>query len=113
MLSLAQEQIDIIFAPGTHLDGGGFDFSACSEEEQNRLLEQGIDSEKSMILYNLSYTYEDMTQISQEELDFIFPNTELIANLENLGVSKERIDDLISKGSTYREIIKDALSKKY
>ncbi len=48
ILELLQAKIDTIFAPGTHLDGGGFDFSALSEEEQKELQKSGIDSYKSV-----------------------------------------------------------------
>lgn len=110
ILDLPQEKIDQIFAPGTQLDGYGFDFSALTQEQQRTLKGLGIDAGQSVILNNLGYTYEDMTQISPQELDLIFPNTELLAKLATLGVSQNNIETKIRDGSSYKDIIKQALN---
>ena len=78
ILDLPQEDIELIFAPGTHLDGMGFDPDDVQKSELSKV---GIDMGMSVILFNLGYEYEEMLALSPEELDFIFPNTELIANL--------------------------------
>ena len=38
----------------------------------------------SVMLANLGYEYEEMLELSPGEIDFIFPNTELIANLVDI-----------------------------
>lgn len=110
ILDLTQAEMDRIFAPGTHLDGYGFDFSALTEKKQKELLELGINSDKSIILNNLGYEYEDMVKITKEELDLIFPNTEIIANLEKLGLTKNDIDGKLKNGLSYKDIIKETLN---
>ncbi len=109
ILDMPQKDIDRILAPGSQSDGAGFDFSALSEDQRNALLALGIDQDKSMILFNLGYEYEDMAKLSEKELDFIFPNTELIANLEMRGISKSVMEERLFGGLTYKDIIKEAL----
>lgn len=113
ILRLTQEDIDKIFAPGTQLDGGGFEFFYLIEQEQKVLHGLGITPDKAMILNNLGYGYEDMTMITEEELDLIFPNTELIAKLEKLGLSKKEIEEKLGNGASYKDIIKSISSYLY
>ena len=111
MLELSDETIEVIFAPGTHLDGYGFDIDLLSENDQKRLEDKGITQEEAVILNNLGYSEEEMFEISREELDFIIPNTELLENLEELGIYKEDIKYKLEKGFSYKDIIKEALYK--
>ncbi|HHY70072.1 MAG TPA: hypothetical protein GX519_00050 [Thermoanaerobacterales bacterium] len=59
---------------------------------------------------NLGYEYEEMTNISKAELDLIFPNTELVAKLEELGLTKKDIEEKLNNVLNYKDIIKEALS---
>jgi len=61
-------------------------------------------------LNNLGYEYEEMTNISKAELDLIFPNTELVAKLEELGLTKKDIEEKLNNVLNYKDIIKEALS---
>lgn len=106
MLKLSKDEVDRIFAPGTHMDGYGFD---PSKEQIEELKTVGIDYEMSVILYNLGYKYKDMLALSPTEIDFIFPNTELIENLSKKGFDKDKINTMRREGKTYKDIISDAL----
>jgi len=110
ILNLSSDKLRRIFAPGTHLDGGGFD---PNEEQRTELEKLGIDTDMSVILGNLGYEYEEMLQLSPEEIDFIFPNTELIPNLVARGYNEQDVQRWVvnSSGKTYKEIIKEALQK--
>ncbi|MEA5021352.1 hypothetical protein SDC9_04852 [bioreactor metagenome] len=110
ILDLPQEDIKLIFAPGTHLDGMGFDPDDVQKSELSKV---GIDMGMSVILFNLGYEYEEMLALSPEELDFIFPNTELIANLAEKGFDKQEVQTWVvnESGRTYKELIKEALER--
>lgn len=110
ILDLPQEDIELIFAPGTHLDGMGF---APDDVQKSELSKVGIDMGMSVILLNLGYEYEEMLALSPEELDFIFPNTELIANLAEKGFDKQEVQTWVvnESGRTYKELIKEALER--
>ena len=110
ILDLPKAEIDRIFAPGTHLDGGGFE---PNEQQKSELAKIGIDTSMSVILYNLGYEYEEMFALSSEEIDFIFPNTELIANLVARGYNEQDVQTwaVLRSGKTYKEIIKEAMQK--
>ncbi len=110
ILDMPQAKIDKIFAPGTHLDGGGFD---PNEQQKDELTKVGIDTSMSVILYNLGYEYEEMLKLSPEEIDFIFPNTELVANLIARGYKEDDVQSwaVLRSGKTYKEIIKEAMQK--
>lgn len=108
ILDLPQEDIELIFAPGTHLDGMGFAPDDVQKSELSKVL---IDTDMSVILFNLGYEYEEMLALSREELDFIFPNTELIAKLVEKGFDEQEVQGwaVIESGKTYKELIKKAL----
>ncbi|MHB1127090.1 MAG: hypothetical protein ACYC2T_09055 [Bacillota bacterium] len=105
ILNLSPEEIAEIFAPGTQLDGGGFDPDPKQTEELGKI---GIDTKMSMILYNLDYEYDEMLGLSAEEIDFIFPNTELMDNLQQRGYSAQEVNNKLKEGKNYKEIIKEA-----
>lgn len=109
ILSLSPEKIAEIFAPGA-LNDGAPAFMA-DDEQIEQLKKVGIDVKMSAILGNLGFKYDEMLKLTSEEINFIFPNTELIANLAQKGFSKEKIKGLIDQGKTYKEVIKDALRK--
>jgi len=108
VLDLSQADIDSIFAPGTHLDGGGFD---PNEEQKAELAKIGLDTPMAVILYNLGYEYEEMLVTAPEEIDFIFPNTELIDNLVAKGYNEQEVQiwAVIPSDKIYKEIIKEAM----
>lgn len=110
ILSLPAEELSRIFAPGTHLDGYGFDPDA---QQQAELAKIGLDIPMSVILFNLGYEYEEMLKLSPKEIDFIFPNTQLIANLVSKGYKEQDVQSwsVINSGRTYKEIIKEAMQK--
>lgn len=110
ILNIPQEDIKLIFAPGTHLDGMGFDPDDVQKSELSKV---GIDMGMSVILFNLGYEYEEMLELSPEELDFIFPNTELIANLVDKGFDEQEVQvwAVNESGKTYKELIDEALKR--
>jgi len=109
ILNISPDDLARIFAPGTHLDGGGFD---PNEQQKAELAKIGIDTSMSVILANLGYEYEEMLELSPEEIDFIFPNTELIANLVARGFNEQDVQTwvVLRSGKTYKEIIEEALT---
>jgi len=109
IMNLSVEKIAEIFAPGTPLDGVG---SFMPDENQlMKLKEYGIDDKMSLILGNLGYKYDEMLRLSAKEIDFIFPNTELMANLAQRGYNDEVVQDFLAYGKSYKEIINEALKK--
>lgn len=107
IIKLPKEEMDRLFAPGTQLDGVGFE---PTKEQIEELKKVGIDVQMSVVLYNLGYKYEDMKNLSSKEIDFIFPNTELIENLSKKGFNKDKISYMLNEGKTYKDIISDALN---
>jgi len=110
ILNLTSDEISEIFAPGTLLDGVGFEPDEKQIKELNKI---GIDTEMSTILYNLGYKYEEMLQLSPEEINFIFPNTELIGNLVEKGFNEEEVQKgtVLESGKSYKVLIKEALKR--
>jgi len=109
ILNISPDDLARIFAPGAHLDGYGFD---PNEQQKAELAKIGIDASMSVILANLGYEYEEMLELSPEEIDFIFPNTELIANLVARGFNEQDVQTwvVLRSGKTYKEIIEEALT---
>lgn len=110
ILNFSSHELAQIFAPGTPLDGGQFEPNDNQKAELEKL---SIDTSMSMILYNLGYEYGEMLKLSPEEINFIFPNTELISNLVARGYKEEdlQIWAVFETGRTYKEIIKEAIQK--
>lgn len=109
ILNLPTDVIAQIFAPGTPLDGAGqFQPTDTQTKELNI---RGIDTYMSLILGNLGYKYEDMLNLTPEEVDFIFPNIELMANLEQKGFTKQQVQSLVDQGKSFKEIIRNALNQ--
>ncbi len=109
ILDLSGEKIAEIFAPGTPLDGAGF-FNP-DDNQLKELKKYDIDGKMSLILGNLGYKYNEMLRLSTREIDFIFPNTELMANLAHKGYSEKMVQDLLEQGKSYKDIVQEALKK--
>jgi hypothetical protein len=109
ILNLPTDVIAQIFAPGTPLDGAGqFQPTDIQTKELNK---RGIDTNMSLILGNLGYEYGDMLNLTPEEVDFIFPNTELMANLKQKGFTEQQVQSLVDQGKSFKEIIRNALNQ--
>lgn len=109
ILNLPTDVIAQIFAPGTPLDGAGqFQPTDTQTKELNK---RGIDTHMSLILGNLGYDFNEMLNITPEELDFIFPNTELMANLIQKGFTEQQVQSLVDQGKSFKEIIRNALNQ--
>ena len=108
ILSLQSQTIAKMFAPGTNNDGA----PACivTDKQINELKKVGIDVDMSVILGNLGYMYDEMIALKSDEIEFIFPNTELMANLEKKGFGNQEVQHLRDQGKTFKEIIKTALN---
>jgi len=54
-----------------------------------------------------------MLQLSPEEIDFIFPNTELIGNLVKKGFNEQEVQKgaVLELGKSYKALIKEALMR--
>ncbi|KJR44295.1 hypothetical protein UF75_5321 [Desulfosporosinus sp. I2] len=107
ILNLSSDKIAEIFAPGATNDGAPL-FMA-NDKQIEELKEVSIDSKMSAILGNLGYTYDKMLRLSPNEVDFVFPNTELMANLAQKGFSEQEVQSWLDKGKTYKEVIREAL----
>jgi hypothetical protein len=110
-LEMSMEEIAVIFAPGSGIVYG----TEYSAEEISSLKEHGIDDGQIAILRGLGYEYDDMMQLTEEQLDFIFPNTELVDNLVNLGYTKESVEYEVnineSGYNSYKELLDEAFEK--
>lgn len=110
---MTDEQIAEIFAPGTQLDGAPL--LLPDEEEISELSNVGISYDDAIVLGNLGYTYEEILAMTQEEIDFIFPTTELISKLVSQGYIESEIDRhfvLIDSGyDNYKQLIREAMAK--
>lgn len=109
ILNLSSEKIAEIFAPGANKDGAP---SFMPDDKQlEELKKVHIDDKMSSILGNLGYTFDEMLRLTPNELDLIFPNTELIAKLSQKGFNEQEIQSWFDKGESYKEIIKEALKQ--
>ncbi len=107
ILNLTAERIAEIFAPGATNDGAPL--FIANDKQIEELKEVSIDRKMSAILGNLGYTYDEMLRLAPNEFDFIFPNTELMANLAQKGFSEQETKIWLDKGKTYKEVIREAL----
>ncbi len=104
-LARKKEELDELLAPGCG-PAYGREFSA---EESISLAERNIDERKSSILRSLGYEFDNMMLLTNEQLDFIFPNTELVNKLIELGYKREAVihqGAIIQNGySNYKELL--------
>lgn len=107
ILNLSSEKIAEIFALGSTNDGTPL--LIANDNQIQELKEVSIDLNMSAILGNLGYTYDEMLRLAPNEVDFIFPNTELLANLAKKGFNEQEIQIWLDRGKTYKEIVREAL----
>jgi len=112
LTQISEGEIAKTFAPGAVRDGMGM--LDLSEEQFTSLQKLGIDRNKANILGNLGYSYQEIQEITKEELTFIFPNTQLVSNLVKKGYKESDVKDISSLNAcgydSYKQIIKKALS---
>ncbi len=80
---LTDEEIAKALAPGSVFMG-----DYMEPEEQEKLIASGMAEDDVYVLNNLGYDYDSAIALTPEQLDFIFPNTELVDNLVALGYDK-------------------------
>jgi hypothetical protein len=68
--------------------------------EKRRLIELGLSEEETEILSALGYDYKAASVLTPEQLDFIFPNTELVDHLIAAGYDRE----MVSSSAALKEI---------
>jgi hypothetical protein len=101
MINLTDEEIAKALAPGSVFMG-----DYMTGEEINRLVaELGLTEDDAWVLNNLGYDYNSAAALTPEQLDIIFPNTELVGNLDSLGYN---IDD--GGYETYKEMLDDVMA---
>ena len=111
--ALSPDLIKEIFAPGATPDGA----PAFMPDDAQRaeLSEHGITEAQSGVLGNLGYSYEEMLELSSEEFNFIFPNTELWEKLVAKGYNTKvlrRPEALQHAGyDSFKVLIREALSR--
>jgi beta-lactamase regulating signal transducer with metallopeptidase domain len=110
MIDLADEEIARMLAPGSRFMG-----DYMTGEETDRLVASGIAEEDVWVLGNLGYIYESAAALTPEELDFIFPNTELVDNLVARGYDRSIVESngaLYQGGyNTYRDLLDEVFGK--
>jgi len=104
ILSLPDEEIAKMLAPGS-----GFMGDYLTEEEFQQLIDSGMPEDDVYVLNNLGFDYESITALSPEQLEFIFPNTELVDNIVALGYDRDLVETsgfLYAGGwETYKELL--------
>jgi hypothetical protein len=100
MINLTDEEIAKALAPGSVFMG-----DYMTGDEIDKLVASGIAEDDAFVLNNLGYDYNSAAALTPEQLDFIFPNTELVNNLAALGYD-------INEGGyeTYREMLDDVFA---
>ncbi len=111
MIDMPDEEIARIFAPGANWMG-----DYMEEEEINSLVEGGMSEDDVMVLMNLGYDYDSALALTPEQLDFIFPNTELVDNLVALGYDRSIVQAagfLSVEGGydTYKDLLDEVFEK--
>lgn len=106
MLALPDGEIKQILAPGSSFMG-----DYMSEEETHKLIASGLPEDDVYVLNNLGYDYSSASALTPKQLDFIFPNTELVDSLVALGYDRgivEASGSLYDGGwETYKELLDD------
>ncbi|WMJ85218.1 M56 family metallopeptidase [Oscillospiraceae bacterium LTW-04] len=104
MLQLSDGEITKILAPGSSFMG-----DTMSEDEFYKLVDSGIAENDIYILQSLGYDYDSIVSLTPEQMDFIFPNTELVDNLVALGYDRNMVEvsGFLYEGGweTYKELL--------
>ena len=111
MLDLTGDDIAELLAPG-----GTYMGDYMEEEEINSLIDGGMSEDDVMVLMNLGYDYDSALALTPEQLDFIFPNTELVDNLVALGYDRNMVQAagfLSVEGGydTYKDLLDEVFAK--
>lgn len=77
-----------------------------TNEQRTALLNRGLTKDKILVLMRMDYSYNQILNISEDELNFIFPNNLLREKLASIGIKNERFYSL-----SYRECVLLALSQ--
>lgn len=109
-MALGDETLQELFAPGAVIPGdGGFEPDL---EQHKELMAKGITDSGSMVLARLGYSYEEMLELSDDQIRFLLPNTELVQKLIKRGYSYDMVQNeafVIEAGySGYRELLDQA-----
>ncbi len=111
MIELTDEMIASLLAPG-----GSYMGDYMEEGEINSLVEGGMSKEDALVLMNLGYDYNAALALTPEQLDFIFPNIELVDNLVALGYDRSIVQAagfLSVEGGydTYKDLLDEVFAK--
>lgn len=109
-MALGNETLQELFAPGAVIPGdGGFEPDL---EQHKELMAKGITDSGSMVLARLGYSYEEMLELSDDQIRFLLPNTELVQKLIKRGYPYDMVRNeafVIEAGySGYRELLDQA-----
>lgn len=111
--ALSPDVIKGIFAPGATPDGAPAFMP--NDAQRTELSAHNITVAQSGVLGNLGYSYKEMLELSPEEFNFIFPNTELWEKLAAKGYDTKalrRPDALQHAGyESFKALIREALSR--
>ncbi len=109
IISLSDKEIAEILAPGASSMG-----DTISDEEFYKLVDSGMPEDDVYILQNLGYDYDSIIALTPEQMDFIFPNTELVDNLVALGYDRDMVEAsgfLYDGGwETYKELLDEVFA---
>lgn len=108
MFRLNQDEIDVMFSPGAYGDGAGV-MELISNEDLTILNEKGLFENDIERLSVLGFGVNEIINMTEELIDFIFPIEDLEIRLYFSGYSKEEVNIRRLKGETYRDIIIEAL----
>ena len=111
IMNLSDEEIGGMLAPGATFMG-----DYMTEEEFSKLVDSGVSEDNVYVLMTLGYDYNSAITLTPEQMDFIFPNTELVDNLVTLGYDRDVVKAAgflsIDGGyETYRELLDEVFAK--
>ncbi len=110
MIDLPDEEIARILAPGSSFMG-----DYMTQEEFESLVASGMPEEDVYVLMALGYDYVSAVALSPQQLDFIFPNTELVDNLVAVGYDRNIVDaaghlSVLGGYDTYKDLLDEVFA---
>ena len=110
IIDLPETEIAAMLAPGSSFMG-----DRMTEDEFYKLIEAGILEKDVYVLQSLGYDYDAVIALTPEQLDFIFPNTELVDNLAALGYDRNIVEaaGFLHNGGweTYKELLDEVFTR--